>query len=109
MTGNDQRFIYSSLASDPDFVDLLEEFVLELSVRQKSMREMLESGDHSGLLRMIHQLRGSCGGYGFTSLTNAAGVIDDEYRTGVPFDRLEAQVLDFIATLSQVTASPQPF
>lgn len=108
MSDIEQPKIYSTLAGDKDFSDLLEEFVQELALRQQSLRECLSRGDTVAVTRLIHQLRGSCGGYGFSSLTQAAGIIDDQLRAGVPIEKTKQQIEDFIDSLSFVTAAPHP-
>jgi HPt (histidine-containing phosphotransfer) domain-containing protein len=107
MLENGNNRIHSSLASDVDFANLVQEFVYELPVRQKAIRDFMASGDLEGVRRTIHQLRGACGGYGFQQLTNAAGEIEDKLRAGATLTNVTAILMDFTSSLSRVTADPE--
>lgn len=109
---NTQSFagqLYSNLAGDPDFSDLLREFVNNLSQRQQSLRECLDKNQTERLTRIIHQLKGACGGYGFPTLTDAACIIEDQLRQGRSLDEIRDEIELFIETLSLATADlPTP-
>jgi HPt (histidine-containing phosphotransfer) domain-containing protein len=106
MSNQNNTLIHSTLAGDEDFSDLLSEFVKGLASRQQSLREYLQNRDEQRLTRLIHQLKGACGGYGFSSLTDAAGKIEDQLRGGCSLDELVTQIESFIDTLSLVTSAP---
>jgi HPt (histidine-containing phosphotransfer) domain-containing protein len=99
--------IHSSLASDVDFADLVQEFVYELPNHQKAIRDFMAGGDQEGVQRILHQLRGACGGYGFQQLTNAAGEIEDKLRAGATLKNVTPILMDFTSSLSRVTADPE--
>ena len=107
MLENGNNRIHSSLASDVDFANLVQEFVYELPVRQKAIRDFMADGDLEGVRRTIHQLRGACGGYGFQQLTNAAGEIEDKLRAGATLTNVTAILMDLTSSLSRVTADPE--
>lgn len=98
--------IYSSFAGDEDFSDLILEFVKGLASRQQSLRDHLQNRDEQRLTRLIHQLKGACGGYGFPSLTDAARDLEDQLREGRSIDELTPQIESFIDSLSLVTSAP---
>ncbi|MCU0718927.1 MAG: Hpt domain-containing protein [Pirellula sp.] len=106
MSNQNNTLIHSTLAGDEDFSDLLSEFVKELASRQQSLREHLQNRDEPRLTRLIHQLKGACGGYGFSSLTDAAGDIEDQLRGGCSLEELVTQIENFIDSLSLVTSAP---
>ncbi len=62
---------------DDDLVDLIDDFVTELDVDIASMRNKMESGDHEGLGRLAHQMKGAGGSYGYPMLTVAAKVLEE--------------------------------
>jgi len=97
--------IYSDLAGDPDLADLLHEFVCNLAIRQQSLRDHLQRGEEEPLTRIIHQLKGACGGYGFHTLTDAAHIIEEQLRQGRSINELREQIENFIDSLSLVRST----
>ncbi|MCU0712737.1 MAG: Hpt domain-containing protein [Pirellula sp.] len=106
MLNAQQNKIHSTLAGDEDFADLLSEFVHELASRQQSLREHLQNQDVQLLTRLVHQLKGACGGYGFACLTDAAKNLEDQLRNGHSLEELRNEIETFIDSLSLVTAAP---
>ncbi|MFN7874449.1 MAG: Hpt domain-containing protein [Pirellula sp.] len=101
--------LYSNLAGDPDFSDLLHDFVNNLSHRQQSLKECLDKNEPERLTRIIHQLKGACGGYGFPTLTEAARILEDHLRQVRSLDEIRTEIEVFIETLSLATAElPKP-
>lgn len=70
--------IVSELADDPEMADLLREFVQDLALKCANIREALQTNDLVMLRRMGHQLKGSGGGYGYSSLSAAGGALENE-------------------------------
>ncbi|MGR3302663.1 MAG: response regulator, partial [Candidatus Scalindua sp.] len=70
------EIIYSEYADDADLVELIDEFAAGLEADVESMREALENGDHDGLRRLAHQMKGAGGSYGYPMLTEAAKTIE---------------------------------
>ena len=96
--------IYSNLAEAPDFSDLLHDFVNNLSHRRQALRECLGNNELERLTRIIHQLKGACGGYGFPTLTEEAGILEDQLRQCRSLDEMRTEIESFIETLSRATA-----
>ena len=69
--------ICSEYADDADLVDLIDEFAVGLEADVESMRKALENGDHDGLRRLAHQMKGAGGSYGYPMLTEAAKAIEE--------------------------------
>jgi HPt (histidine-containing phosphotransfer) domain-containing protein len=76
----DQKPLYSSLASDPDMVELVELFVEEMPERIDALLDMVREADMDGLQRMAHQLKGAAGSYGFEDITVAAAKLERTLR-----------------------------
>ncbi|XZE21850.1 Hpt domain-containing protein [Pirellulaceae bacterium SH449] len=108
MNKSNEYKIHSLFATDEDFTDLLREFVHSLPYRQQSLTDCLENRDLERLTRIIHQLKGACGGYGFPSLTDAARALEEQLRAGVELSELREQILRFADLLSLVTTDPAP-
>jgi HPt (histidine-containing phosphotransfer) domain-containing protein len=71
------EIIYSEYADDADLVELIDEFTAGLEADIESMRKALENGDHDGLRRLAHQMKGAGGSYGYPMLTEAAKTIEE--------------------------------
>lgn len=72
--------LFSTFKDDPDMTELVQAFVAELPERLATLQQSLDSGDLASVLRQIHQLRGSGGGYGFDPISDAAAKIEDAHR-----------------------------
>lgn len=84
--------IFSQLANDPDMVELVEMFVSELPNRVEAVLQHWQNRDFRELRRLIHQLKGSSGGYGFSQLGRAAAEL--EHDLGKIIDRTEQNELN---------------
>ncbi len=98
--------IHSEFASDPDFRELLTEFVSNMPDRVQAILEAERAGDRDALRRCVHQLKGSCGGYGFSSLTDDASVLERSLDRGCSLEDIEHQLEAFAFKLSCLTAEP---
>lgn len=98
--------IYSSLSSDLDYLDLVQEFVDEIPLKRKMIDGFVAKGDLPQLHRLIHQLRGSCGGYGFPSLTQAASEIDEALKKGVTIEAIMSRLDNFLMLLERAKTTP---
>jgi HPt (histidine-containing phosphotransfer) domain-containing protein len=68
--------LYSSFATDPDMAELIEMFVADMSLHVAAMEIAVRDGDWKSLERMAHRLKGSAGGYGFSTIGTAAGALE---------------------------------
>ncbi|MFN7625455.1 MAG: Hpt domain-containing protein [Pirellula sp.] len=96
--------IYSEFASDPDFRDLLTEFVSNMPDRIQAILDAERAGDRDTLRRCVHQLKGSCGGYGFSALTDDATLLERSLDRGCSLGDIEHQLEAFTFKLSCLTA-----
>jgi CheY-like chemotaxis protein/HPt (histidine-containing phosphotransfer) domain-containing protein len=69
--------LVSEFANDPDIADILSEFVRLLGDRAMTLTSALARNDLEALKRVVHQLKGAAGGYGFPSITEQAKVVED--------------------------------
>jgi HPt (histidine-containing phosphotransfer) domain-containing protein len=68
--------LLSELAEDPDIADLVVEFAVVLANRADSLLSAFEHDDTENLKRIVHQLKGAAGGYGFPSISEQARVVE---------------------------------
>lgn len=80
-----REWIYSSLRDEADFAEILPFFVDELPDKLNTLRAFASADDHENLRREAHKLRGSAGGYGFQTLSELAGRLEDSCQN-VPRD-----------------------
>ncbi len=69
--------LISSYADDPDMKEIVVMFVDELPGRVSAIRAAGDSDDRIKLSQLAHMLKGAAGGYGFSSITDAAGRLED--------------------------------
>jgi HPt (histidine-containing phosphotransfer) domain-containing protein len=82
MTGviTESSELFSTLASDPDMVELVEMFVDELPGRIAALQAAWDAADLEALARGAHQLKGAAGSYGFDMLTPAFKRLEQTVR-----------------------------
>ena len=73
-------WLYSSIADDPDFAELVEMFVDEMPDRVQRLTSAFENRQWDDLRRAAHQLKGSGGSYGFLPLTEGAARLEHAVR-----------------------------
>ncbi|UCD74143.1 MAG: Hpt domain-containing protein [Phycisphaerales bacterium] len=88
----------SEFAGDADMMELVEFFVSDLREKIEAIIEAWKAGDGQRLRRLAHQLKGAGGGYGFPTITEAAGdlehhLMDDEAGLSALGEKVEALIL----------------
>jgi len=78
---NDQNPLRSEFWNDPDMSELVTEYVQSMPNRLNSILSAYESRHREQLIRIVHQLKGSGGGYGFPQLTAAADKLEQRLRS----------------------------
>lgn len=76
----------AEMENDPDFIFLVEQFVGRLPEIVKDAESMLANEDWDGLTKLMHNLKGNAGGFGFPGLTDRAGNIHALLRENVTDD-----------------------
>lgn len=75
----EEQWIVSELVQeDPDFADLVEEFVASLDGRLRDLQGALAQQDFDQLRGLAHQLKGAGGGHGYPILTEKAAVLEQQ-------------------------------
>lgn len=76
------KLVRSTLADDPDYKELVCEFVSNVPSRVRSIRRSIADNDLKQLCSLIHQLKGACGSYGFHDITPLATTIEHQIGLG---------------------------
>jgi HPt (histidine-containing phosphotransfer) domain-containing protein len=98
--------IRSQLADDPDYAELVSEFVSNIPLRILSIRKSMEQNDSNQLCTLIHQLKGACGSYGFHEVTPQATILEEQLRSGATMTALVDRLEEFLETCQRLTADP---
>ncbi len=72
--------IYSEFSGDDDFEELIEFYVSSKEDKKAELNRLFLSGDYHQLAEVAHQMKGSAGGYGFSSLTSLAAQLEEGCR-----------------------------
>lgn len=72
--------LVSEFAADPDMHELIGMFVDEMPERIRTLEQLAAAGDFESLKRLAHQLKGASGGYGFPTVGNAAGQLEQSLK-----------------------------
>ncbi len=84
--------LVSELAGDPDLAELVEAYVSDLPTRVRAIEQACVEEDLGTLTRLVHQLKGSAGGYGFPTITEAAREAEELAKVGTAMPQLDASV-----------------
>jgi HPt (histidine-containing phosphotransfer) domain-containing protein len=99
--------IISQLAGNEDFTPLLQQFISEIPERISHIDLALAADDVELLKRIVHQLKGACGGYGFPSLTEEAFALEKVMDNETSVKNFESEMAHFVANLRLMTADPE--
>ena len=88
----------SELADDPDVGPLIPEYLFELSGKAAAVRTAVAAADWQAVGRLAHQIKGSAGGYGYPSLTQAAAKVEAAVRA-LPAQPIGQQIVDDMLAL----------
>jgi signal transduction histidine kinase/HPt (histidine-containing phosphotransfer) domain-containing protein/ActR/RegA family two-component response regulator len=90
--------------------DALEQAVLafigRLPARIDSLLTQLAAGDHGGLRRTVHQLKGAGAGYGFPDLTRLATAAEDALKQTAPQSQVTAAVQQLVTYIRTIEGYP---
>lgn len=74
--------------------ELVDRFTEGLPVHARRLEDAFDANDRETVRRLAHQLKGSAGGYGFSTTTAAAGRLEEVAREGATISQALADVCD---------------
>jgi HPt (histidine-containing phosphotransfer) domain-containing protein len=104
ITHIEQTALYSELASDPDYAELVEMFVGEMSQRVERLQNQFAERNWRELTTTAHQLKGAAGSYGFPAITPAAARLEQAVRSGQMEDDIEQCLAELVTLCRSVRA-----
>ncbi len=99
--------IRSIYEDDPDMIEIVREFADELPSRAEAVEALLRQADLGELQRLVHQLKGAGGGYGFAAVTEMAAALEQALKDGADAAALEARASVLCETLRAVEVSKE--
>lgn len=100
--------IYSSLASEPDLLELVETFVDAIPDRLNTLIEAFDAGDSQTMSTCAHQLKGTLGSYGFDGLTEHAARLEKSVSDDDPTEEIADALETFVSICRRITADVPP-
>jgi HPt (histidine-containing phosphotransfer) domain-containing protein len=94
--------IRSVFEGDPDMLEIVREFALELADRAAEIESTFASGDNSRLQTIAHQLKGAGGGYGYQPITDTAALLEQALKQGNPPTVIKERCGELCAVLRAV-------
>jgi CheY-like chemotaxis protein len=92
----------STFADDADMREALADFINELPDKVQRMEALLEQQDLEQLRRVVHQLKGAGGGYGFASITQRAAAAEQRIKGQQSLDQIAAGIQDLIQLIRSI-------
>jgi len=94
--------IKSSLAGNARMMQIIPGYVERLPDKVRKMHDTLDHHDLAGLLKEVHDLAGTAGGYGFAALTQPARKAQQSIRDGAGLEPLTAEIDLLIGVIRQI-------
>ena len=98
--------IYSALGKDPDLKEIVGLFVAEMPDRISRLLDRLDAGDREEARRVVHQLRGSAGSYGFEPVSRLAARVEEAIRQSRPPEEIRRLAEELVGLCRRVRAGP---
>jgi signal transduction histidine kinase/DNA-binding response OmpR family regulator len=89
---DDTSSLRTKMQDDPELAELVQMFVEGLPERAVALERTLDAGDLERVAALAHQLKGTAGGYGFPSITEAAARLETSVRARKTIDDLREQL-----------------
>jgi signal transduction histidine kinase len=94
--------IMSSLAGDPRMLAILPGFVDGLPGQVHKMLDLLEHQDLAALQKVVHDLLGTAGGYGFAPVSQPARRAQESIRAGGALEPITADIKSLIEVIRRI-------
>jgi HPt (histidine-containing phosphotransfer) domain-containing protein len=94
--------IKSGLLDNPRVRKVIPEFVAGLPGEVDKLTNLLKHNDLAELQTVVHQLRGSSGGYGFDAVTAPATRAEESIRAGGTLESITAEIKSLIEVVRRI-------
>lgn len=94
--------MYSPLARDPEYVDVVEMFVDEIPNRTDRLCTAFDNRDWESLARLTHQLTKALSSYGYHAIAPAARNLESAVRSREPETEIRLALDELINWCEQV-------
>ncbi|MCS7032744.1 MAG: Hpt domain-containing protein, partial [Phycisphaerae bacterium] len=85
---------------------VLRRFVERLPQRVTEILQCLQTGNSAELLRLVHQIKGAAGGYGFPQITEQASRTEALLKSQSPFDQVQREARALVELIRRVEGYP---
>jgi len=92
----------SSLADDPDMAEAIDEFVETLPSRVAAVEKLLSEQNLPELRRVVHQIKGAGGGYGFDGITKVAAEAERKLQQNDDLAAIQADLASLTMLIRSV-------
>jgi signal transduction histidine kinase/DNA-binding response OmpR family regulator len=99
--------VKSSFADDAAMAEALSEFVAALPERVMNICELLNGEHRMELRRLLHQLKGAGGGFGFDGITQLAAKAERSLKEDETLDTIRTEVNSLIALIRSIDGYQQ--
>ncbi len=93
------ELLKSEFADDADMRQLVEQFTQELPEQVGKINTLLEQKQMDELRRIVHQLKGAGGGYGFTPITTEAARAENLIKHNHSLEEIDRAVRSLVETI----------
>jgi PAS domain S-box-containing protein len=94
--------IRSSLLNYPGMKVIIAEFIRDLPADIEQLSLLLKNKDLEAVRKLVHQLRGTCGGYGFDAITDVASAAEAAIKAGESVEAVAPRINLLIQTLRRI-------
>jgi PAS domain S-box-containing protein len=106
-TADHESRIKSRLADHPGVMAVLPQFIDGLPEKVRVMNDLLARNDLAGLEKVIHELRGASGGYGFDAVTHPALKAEEAIKSTQAPQIISQQIAELISIIRQIDGYDQ--
>jgi signal transduction histidine kinase/DNA-binding response OmpR family regulator len=94
--------LVSRFRDDPDIQQILPDYIASLPQRAKQLSEFLRKQSLDELRRVVHQLKGTGGGYGFDEITDRAAVAERRIAAAEPIEQIAREIEELTLLIKRV-------
>jgi HPt (histidine-containing phosphotransfer) domain-containing protein len=94
--------IKSKLLNNPRVMKVIPEFVAGLPGEVDKLTDLLNHNDLAALQNVVHQLRGSSGGYGFDAVTVPATKAEESIKAGSAMESITMEIKLLIDVIRRI-------